>query len=297
MPQATLFESFGCSRTEPDGTETVDSEQPATTVPNEATDATTTADATTRQPDDRYAFTKGELGLGCTAAALQKQLPNEQYCIPPGSKPDTYIWRVGRLVGSDIDPKTATLYRCMIPDDNGKCCTRGQNRGLVTYTPGNHFNLKQQHLLKHHEDHYDEYKSTSAKSLQAAKTGNSGGHYSIRHTTARTLLKLKILFGLMCCFNFLHPHFARSDIYEQFMDEACPMHSAPRHYVFGRIVKTIKLYLDRQIMEQLHAAHHQYRMQPFASTSVDLWTSKHSSMGFVAMDVQFEVRRRAHILR
>ena len=118
-------------------------------------------------------------------------------------------------------------------------------------------------------------------------TGFSGGHYSAGHTTARTNLKLSILFVLMCCFNYLHPHFARSGIHTQFMREACPSFRAPHHFMFGRIVKVVRMYQEQKIIKLLHSVHKEYGDQPYASTSVDLWTSKHSAQGYAAMDIQF----------
>ena len=143
------------------------------------------------------------------------RLPNEEYCIPKCAKPETYAWRTGRLIGSD--PATAQHYRCTIPQSDGKPCVCGKYHGKQKYTSGNTSNLMNNHHKIHHGTHYDRFKSTSVKSLNAAATGagscascgwppctllqslwviawlagNSGGHYSAGHTTARTLATLR----------------------------------------------------------------------------------------------------------
>ena len=109
----------------------------------------------------------------------------------------------------------------------------------------------------------------------------------MHHTTAITMLKLKILFVCVCVFNYLHPNMARSEIWEQFMGEACPTFMAPHYFMFGRIIRVIRLYVEKLIYDRLHAVHKEYNGLPFASTSVDLWTSKHSAQGFAAMDIQY----------
>ena len=93
--------------------------------------------------------------------------------MPANVKQDTYIWRMGMLVGND--PRTAKYWRCMIADKDGKVHTKGKHGGLVKYTADNHSNIKKQYLSKYFDSHYDEFASTSAKSLQAAKVGFTGG--------------------------------------------------------------------------------------------------------------------------
>lgn len=107
------------------------------------------------------------------------------------------------------------------------------------------------------------------------------------HTTAITMFKLKILFVCVCVFNYLHPNMTRSKIWEQFMGEACPTFMAPHYFMFGRTSRVIQLYVEKLIYDRLHAVHKEYNGLPFASTSVDLWTSKHSAQGFAAMDIQY----------
>ena len=71
------------------------------------------------------------------------------------------------------------------------------------------------------------------------------------------------------------------------MGEACPTFAAPHHFMFGRIIRVIRLYIEKQIYDRLHAVAKEYNGVPFVSTSVDLWTSKHSQQGFAAMDIQY----------
>ena len=59
----------------------------------------------------------------------------------------------------------------MIPDQYGNCCSKGQGRGKVKFNPGNTSNIMNNHVRKHHPSVYNSYKSTSAKSLNAAQHG------------------------------------------------------------------------------------------------------------------------------
>ena len=97
------------------------------------------------------------------------RFPGEVYCRPKGAKASTYIWRVGALVGSD--PKTATHWRCLIPDSNGHPCRKGPKFGLCKFSVGNISNITNSHIKRYYSAHFDQFKSTSVKSLAAAEYG------------------------------------------------------------------------------------------------------------------------------
>ena len=56
----------------------------------------------------------------------------------------------------------------------------------------------------------------------AQGTSAGGGWFGINQVTARRLLKLKILFVLVCVFNFLSCNMAHSDIFKQWTYEMEP---------------------------------------------------------------------------
>ena len=97
------------------------------------------------------------------------RFPGEVFCRLKGAKASTYIWRVGALVGSD--PKTATHWRCLIPDSNGLPCRKGPKFGLCKFSVGNISNLTNSHIKRYYSAHFDQFKSTSVKSLAAAEYG------------------------------------------------------------------------------------------------------------------------------
>ena len=69
------------------------------------------------------------------------------------------------------------------------------------------------------------------------------------------------------------------------------MHRGTAVQIYGftirKIVRVIKSLIMMQIYSQLMTSASFFGKAPFASASVDLWTSKHSNMGYAALDMQF----------
>ena len=89
--------------------------------------------------------------------------------MPAKSSLDTFLWRTGRLVGSD--PAKATHYRCMASNEDGTVCTKGKLCGLVKFSSNNTSNILSTHYKKKHGTLYDTEYKTCPKSLSAAQHG------------------------------------------------------------------------------------------------------------------------------
>ena len=117
-----------------------------------------------------------------------------------------------------------------------------------------------------------------------------GGWFGAANVTARKLLT-SCSSSSSCSFAsvsfiFLSCNMAHSDIFRQWTYEMEPNFSAPHRLMFGRIVVCIYTYLVRKIHNRLQSVLLIYQ-HPFACASLDHWTSKHSKLGFAAVDIQF----------
>ena len=192
-----------------------------------------------------------------------------KFFVPSSARLATYMWRIGRLIKRGRD----TYWKCFLCKGAGVC-------GFETkYTPGNSSNVKAKHAGCF------EAEPVSEAMIAQGRSGG-GGWFGASNMTARKLLKLKILFVLVCVFNFLSCNMAHSDIFKQWTYEMEQNFSAPHRLMFGRIVVCIYTYLCDKIQQRLKAVLQIYN-HPFACGSLDHWTSKHSKMGFAAVDIQF----------
>ena len=155
-------------------------------------------------------------------------------------------------------------------------------------TPGNSSNIKE----KHRCCFKDEEVSDAAASQGRA---GGGGWYTVNNKTARRMLKLKILFVCVCVYNYVHANMARSDIFSQWTYEMEQNFSAPHKLMFGRIVLVLYTYIKRKITARLEQVSVLYNRVPYACASLDHWTSKHSKLGFAALDTQFTAPDTARI--
>ena len=218
--------------------------------------------------------------MGATSAACEATFNStdaEKLYTPARASLDTYKWRIGRL----IDRTDGTKWKCLckVGSKGDSVCGRE-----FTYTPGNTGNLSRTHPL-----HFKETGIGMSDAELAQRRGNSsGGHYhGARNFTARRMLKLKILFVCVMVFNSMHPEFSRSSIWEQFMFEMEPSFIAPHRLMFGRIVYVMYIHILHTIKDRLHTVLELYNGHPYATGSLDHWTSKHSKLGFAAIDMQF----------
>ena len=110
------------------------------------------------------------------------------------------------------------------------------------YSPGNTSNVKAKHSGCFSGEPVSD---TMIAQLQGTSVG--GGWFGINQVTARRLLKLKILFVLVCAFNFLSCKMAHSDHFKQWTYEMEPNFKAPHRLMFGRTVVCIYSYLGGKI--------------------------------------------------
>lgn len=222
-----------------------------------------------------WAFTTAPGWLGASAATCAVEISkpdHNNFFIPASARmgPNgTYMWRIGRLIRRGQH----TFWKCLRSKGDKIC-------GFEAHcSPGNTSNVK----AKHPGCFAGEPVSDA---MIAQGTSAGGGWFGINQVTARRLLKLKILFVLVCVFNFLSCNMAHSDIFKQWTYEMEPNFTAPHRLMFGRIVVCIYSYLKDKIQKRLTAVLEMYN-HPFACGSLDHWTSKHSKMGFAAVDIQF----------
>lgn len=133
----------------------------------------------------------------------------------------------------------------------------------------------------------EEREKKKAESADSGTTrgGGTGGNYT--STSARGLLRMQIwavvwCIGTLTAFATLH-----TTLFRSFATSLNASFRPPCMHTVRKIVRVIKSLIMVAIFQMLMSSVNFYGRRPLASASVDLWSSKHSNMGYAALDMQF----------